>query len=80
MVHSSVRYFADNDDQSPFIKALAEVRLIRVHEGWCYHHVNAISAVIDQYAEAATGNREFFCNKPHSTRGSRRTGDVLRSP
>jgi len=30
----------------------------------CYHHVQAILVAIDQYAEAATGNREFFLNKP----------------
>ena len=24
---------------------------------------------IDQYAEAATGNREYFWNKPHSIKG-----------
>ena len=48
------------------LKALAEVRRIGVHEGWCYHHVQAILLSIDQYAEAVTGNREFFWNKPHS--------------
>ncbi len=71
-----VKYFSDSDDHSPFIKALAEVRRIGVHEGWCYHHVQAIIVAIDQYAEAATGNREYFWNKPHSTGGSRRSGDV----
>ena len=44
----------------PFLKTLAEVRMIGVHEGWCYHHVQAIIMSIDQYAEGATGNREFF--------------------
>ena len=34
-------------------------------EGWCYHHVQAIIVAIDQYAEAALGNREFFLNKPY---------------
>jgi hypothetical protein len=32
-------------------------------EGWRYHHVQAIIVAIDQYAEAALGNREFFLNK-----------------
>jgi hypothetical protein len=58
-----------------FLKALAEVRRIGVHEGWCYHHVRAILMSIDQYAEAATGNREFFWNKPQSI-GPNRKGDV----
>jgi hypothetical protein len=31
---------------------------------------------VDQYAGAATGNREYFLNKPHGIGGSRRSGDV----
>jgi len=53
-----LKYFADTDDQPPFLKALAEVRHMGVHEGWCYHHVQAIILSIDQYVEAATGNRD----------------------
>jgi len=34
------------------------------------------SVAIDQYAEAALGNREFFLNKPHSIGGGRKSGDV----
>jgi hypothetical protein len=30
----------------------------------CYQHVQAIIVAIDQYAEKALGNREFFLNKP----------------
>jgi hypothetical protein len=71
-----MKYFSDSDDHSPFIKALAEVRRIGVHEGWCYHHVQAIIVAIDQYAEAATGNREYFWNKPHSAGEGRRSGDI----
>jgi hypothetical protein len=63
----TTKYFSDSNDQSEFIKALAEARRIGVHEGWCYHHVQAIIVAIDMYAEAATGNREFFWNEPHST-------------
>jgi hypothetical protein len=29
-----------------------------------YHHVQAILIAVDQYSEAATGNRKFFWNKP----------------
>jgi hypothetical protein len=44
---------------------------------WRYQqHVKAIVVAIDQYAEAATGNREFFLNKPHSLAGNARRGDV----
>jgi hypothetical protein len=31
-------------------------------------HVQAIIVAIDQYAEAATGNRDFFLTKPPSAR------------
>ncbi len=31
-----------------------------------YAQLEAIRVDIDQYAEAALGNREFFLNKPHS--------------
>jgi hypothetical protein len=37
--------------------------------------VQAIIVAIDQYAEAATGNREFFLNKP-PTSGRARQGDL----
>jgi hypothetical protein len=47
-------------DNPPFLDALAKVRDMGVHEGWCYHHVKAVLIAIDQYAEAATGNREYF--------------------
>jgi hypothetical protein len=61
------KWYDDNAKDNPaFLKALAEVRRIGVHEGWCYHHVQAIIMSIDQYAEAATGNRQFFWNKPHA--------------
>jgi len=68
------KYFSDTSEHPQFINALAEVRRIGVHEGWCYHHVQAILA-IDQYAEAVTGNREYFWNKPHSA-GGNRGGDI----
>lgn len=70
------KYFSDDPAPPPFIKALAEVRRLAPHEGWCYFHVQAIIVSIDQYAEKALGNREYFLNKPHSIGGSRRSGDV----
>jgi hypothetical protein len=69
-------YDANATDNPAFLKALAEVRRIGVHEGWCYHHVRAILMSIDQYAEAATGNREYFWNKPQSIGGSRRRDNI----
>jgi hypothetical protein len=44
-------------------------------EGWCYQHVQAIIAAVDQYAEAALGNREFFLNKPYGIGGGRTRDD-----
>lgn len=72
---SKLKYFGDTEEHPPFLKALAEVRKIGVNEGWCYHHVQAIILAIDQYAEAATGNREFFWNRPY-TIGGRSSDDV----
>jgi hypothetical protein len=34
-------------------------------EGYCYLHVQAIIVAIDQYAESALGNREYFLNRPY---------------
>jgi hypothetical protein len=51
------------------LKSLDEAQRLLTREGWCYHHVQAILVAIDQYAEA-TGNREYFLNKPHSIGGS----------
>jgi hypothetical protein len=33
-------------------------------ERYCFHHVQAIIVAIDQYAETALGNREYFLNSP----------------
>jgi hypothetical protein len=70
-----VRHFQDDPNPPPFIKALAEVRQLATREGWCYQHVQAITVAIDQYAEKALGNREFFLNKPYGI-GSGKKGDV----
>ena len=70
-----LKWFDDNVDNPPWINALAEVRRLAPREGWRYQHVQAIIVAIDQYAEAALGNREYFLNKPHSIGGSEK-GDV----
>jgi hypothetical protein len=63
----------DHDaDNPPWIKALADVRRMGTLEGYCYFLVQAIMLAIDQYAETALGNREYFLNKPHSIGGSMR--------
>jgi hypothetical protein len=65
MVTQPLRWFDDELNLSPFLTALEDVRTKATREGWCYRHVQALIVAIDQYAEAATGNREYFLNKPH---------------
>jgi hypothetical protein len=67
-----LEWYDHNADSPPWIKALAEVRRLAPREGWCYQHVQAIIISIDQYAEAALGNREFFLNKPYGIGGARK--------
>ncbi|KIU50795.1 MULTISPECIES: hypothetical protein [Bradyrhizobium] len=66
MVRERPQWFDELEDPPPFIKALAEARRLATREGWCYQHVQAITVSIDQYAEAALGNRDFFLNRPPS--------------
>lgn len=69
MANQPPRWYDDKVDNPPWIKALADVRRQATLEGYCYHHVQAIIVAIDQYAEAALGNREFFLNRPHRSSG-----------
>jgi hypothetical protein len=64
-----LEWYDENADNPPWIKALAEVRQLAPREGWRYHHAQAIIVAIDQHAEAALGNREFFLNKPYGIGG-----------
>nr|WP_165123338.1 hypothetical protein [Bradyrhizobium sp. 6(2017)]QIG91495.1 hypothetical protein G6P99_02515 [Bradyrhizobium sp. 6(2017)] len=66
MVRERPQWFDDWENPPPFVRALNEVRQLSAREGWCYYHVQAIQVAIDQYAEAALGNREFFLNRPYS--------------
>jgi hypothetical protein len=67
----SLEWYDDNANNPAWIKALAEVRRLAPREGWCYQHVQAITVAIDQYAEKALGNRDYFLNKPYSIGGGR---------
>ena len=66
-----LRWYDHNADNPPWLKALAEVRIQATREGWCHAHVQAIIVAIDQYAEAALGNRSYFLNKPYGVGGGR---------
>jgi hypothetical protein len=59
-------YWARLRSLSLKIEAAAKRRLA-TREGWRYQRVQPIIVAIDQYAEAATGYREFFLNKPPNT-------------
>jgi hypothetical protein len=70
-----MQWYDDNADNPPWLKALAEVRRRATREGWCYQHVQAVIVAIDQYAEAALGNRQYFLNRPYSI-GDSKKGDA----
>jgi hypothetical protein len=63
-------------DNLPWLKALAELLQRAAREGYCYQHVQALTAAIDQYADRALGNRDSFLNKPYSIGGSKKAGDA----
>ena len=77
-----LRWYDHNADNPPWLKALAEVRIQATREGWCHAHVQAIIVAIDQYAEAALGNRSYFLNKPYGVEGGEERERALkvRSP
>ena len=60
----ALRYFDDDPHKTPWLSALEAVRRHATREGHCFQHVQAIIVSIDQYAEAATGNRAYFMSKP----------------
>jgi hypothetical protein len=46
------------------------------HEGYRYEHVQELIVAIDQYAEAALGNRQYYPNKPYSIGGRQRDESI----
>lgn len=54
----------DESVTDPWLKSLAETRRLAARQGWCYQYVQALIVAIDQYAEAATGNRSYFLDRP----------------
>ena len=73
---AEIKFYEHSADNPPWIKALAEVRRLAPREGWCYQHVQAIIVSIDQYAESALGNRDYFLNRPHGIGGGSKKVDV----
>jgi hypothetical protein len=64
-----MNWYDQNANNAPWIKALADVRRLGTREGYCFEHVQAIMLTIDQYAETALGNRQYFLNKPYGVGG-----------
>jgi hypothetical protein len=65
-MREQLKWYDEKADNSPSINALAELRQRAAREGHCFQHVQAITVAIDQYAEKALGNRDYFLNKPYS--------------
>jgi hypothetical protein len=63
-VNGHPKYFSDEPDPSAWLKVLAEVRRMAPRQGYRFLHVQAVIVAIDQYAEAATGNRYYFLDNP----------------
>ncbi len=61
----TLRWYDEEAESSPWIKAPAELRQRATREGYCYQHVQAITVAIDQYAEKALGSRDYLLNKPY---------------
>ena len=68
----------DEADSTPWLDALAELRQRAPREGHCFQHFQAITVAIDQYAEKALGNRDYFLNKPYVSASSARTSRTAR--
>jgi hypothetical protein len=60
-----LEWYDHKADNSARLDSLAELRQRATREGYCYQHVQAITVAIDQYAEKALGNRDYFLNKPY---------------
>jgi hypothetical protein len=71
--YDPLKWYDEKADNPPWIRALAEVRHRATKEGYCFHHIQAIIVSIDQYAETALGNRDYFLNKPYGI-GSKKDG------
>jgi hypothetical protein len=55
MVAQPVRWFDDEPDVSPWLKALEDARRKATREEWCYQHVQAIIVAIDQWWTRKSG-------------------------
>ena len=64
-MREQLKWYDDKADNSPWLDAFAELRQRATREGYCFQHVQAITVAIDQYAEKALGNCDYFLNRPY---------------
>jgi hypothetical protein len=57
-------WYDPNPDTSEFRAALDKTRRLACREGANWDRVQAVMRAIGDYAEAATGNREYFWDGP----------------
>ena len=63
-MREQLKWYDNKAYNSPWLNALASCASgPRVRH--CFQHVQAITVAIDQDAEAAPGNRDYFLNKPY---------------
>jgi hypothetical protein len=60
-----VKRFDTDQHTTPFLRALDTLRREASRQGAYPEHVATIIAMIDQYAESAMGDRQYFCERPH---------------
>jgi hypothetical protein len=60
-----LQWYDEKMEKLPWIMALAELRQRATREGHCFQHVQATTVAINQYAEKALDNRDYFLNKPY---------------
>lgn len=59
-------------DNLPWLKALAELLQRAAREGYCYQHVQALTAAIDQYADRRLAIAITFSTSPTASADPRR--------
>jgi len=61
-----VKRIGTEPHKTPFLMALDTLRREASRQSKFPEHVATIIAMIDQYAESATGDRQYFCDPPHA--------------
>ena len=59
------RRFDTDPNVTPFLRALDTLQREASRQREFPEHVDTIVAMIDQYAEAAVGDRQYFCDRPN---------------